>query len=59
MFYDDGMVTKSLEEMRLEIESLHAETARLRAEHDTALQKIEDLRRKSIDTSCQIQKRRS
>jgi hypothetical protein len=49
MFSDDGLVTKSFEEMGLEIESLHAEAARLRAEHDAALQKIEDLRRKSID----------
>jgi hypothetical protein len=49
MFSDDALVSKSLEEMRLEIESLHAEAARLRAEHDAAFQKIEDLRRKSIE----------
>ena len=36
--------------MRLEIESLHAEAAKLRAEHDAALQSIEELRRESVDT---------
>jgi len=49
MFSNDALVSKSLEEMNLEIESLHAEAARLRAEHDAAFQKIEDLRRKSIE----------
>jgi len=50
MFSDEGLVTKSLEDMRLEIESLHAEAAKLRAEHDAALQRIEELRRESVDT---------
>jgi hypothetical protein len=49
MFSDEGLVTKSLEDMRLEIESLHAEAARFRAEHDAAAQKIEELRRESVD----------
>ena len=50
MFSDEGLVTKSLEDMRLEIESLHAEAAKLRAEHDATQQKIEELRRESVDT---------
>ena len=49
MFSDDGLVTKSLEDMRLEIESLHTEAAKLRAEHDAALQRIDELRRESVD----------
>ena len=50
MFSDEGLVTKSLDDMRLEIESLHAEAAKFRAEHDAAQQKIEELRRESVDT---------
>jgi len=50
MFSDEGLVTKSLEDMRLDIESLHAEAAKLRAEHDAALQRIEELRGESVDT---------
>ena len=50
MFSDEGLVTKSFEDMRLEIESLHAEAAKLRADHDAALQRIEELRRESVDT---------
>ena len=50
MFSDEGLVTKSLEDMRLEIESLRGEAVKLRAEHDAALQRIEELRRESVDT---------
>ncbi len=50
MFSDEGLVTKSLEDMRQEIESLHVEASKLRAEYDAAQQKIEELRRESIDT---------
>jgi hypothetical protein len=50
MFSDEGLVTKSFEEMRLEMESLHTEAARLRVEHDAAQQRIEELRRESVDT---------
>ena len=49
MFSDEGLVTKSLEDMRLEIESLHTEASKLRAEHDAALQRIEELRSESVD----------
>ncbi|VVB63063.1 Uncharacterised protein [uncultured archaeon] len=49
MFSDEGLVTRSLQDMRLEIESLHAEAAKLRAEHDAAQQRIEELRRESVD----------
>ena len=44
MFSDEGLVTKSFEDMRLEIESLRGEAAKLRVEHDAALQRIEELR---------------
>lgn len=50
MFSDEVLVTKSLEDMRREIESLYAEAAKLRAEHDSALDRIEELRRESVDT---------
>ena len=50
MFSDEGLVTKSLEDMRLEIESLHVEASKLRAKYDAAQQKIEELRRESVDT---------
>jgi sulfate adenylyltransferase subunit 1 (EFTu-like GTPase family) len=46
---DTEIVTKSLEDMRQEIESLLAEAAKLRSEHEAALQRIEDLRRESVD----------
>lgn len=50
MFSDVGLVTKSLEDMRQKIESLNAEASKLRAEHDAAQQKIEELRRASVET---------
>lgn len=50
MFSDEGLVTKSLEDMRQEIESLRGEAIKLRAEHDAALQRVEELRRESVDT---------
>jgi hypothetical protein len=49
MFSDEELVTKSLDDMRLEIKSLRAEASKLRAEHDAALRRIEELRRESID----------
>lgn len=49
MFSDDGLITKSLENMRLEMQGLQTEAARLRAEHDETLQRIDELRRESID----------
>jgi sulfate adenylyltransferase subunit 1 (EFTu-like GTPase family) len=49
MFSDAELVTKSLDEMRQEIESLLAEAARQRSEYETALKRIEDLRRESVD----------
>lgn len=49
MFSDEGLITKSLEDMQLEIEGLHSEAAKLRAEHYAAQQKIEELRRESVD----------
>jgi uncharacterized coiled-coil DUF342 family protein len=49
MFSDNGLVTKSLEDLQNEINSLQEEAAKLRADHDASLQKIEDLRRKAVD----------
>lgn len=49
MSADEGLVTRSLEEMQIEEESLLAEAARLRAEYDAALERIEKLRRESVD----------
>jgi hypothetical protein len=49
MFSDEGLVTKSLVDMQKEIESLHIEASKLRAEHDAALKRIEELRRESVD----------
>lgn len=49
MFSDEGLVTKSLEDMRQEIENLNVEAYKLRAEHNAAQQRIEELRRESVD----------
>jgi sulfate adenylyltransferase subunit 1 (EFTu-like GTPase family) len=49
MFSDTELVTKSLEEMRQEIESLLAEAARQRSEYEAAIKRVEDLRRESVD----------
>lgn len=50
MFSDDGLVTKSLEDLQNEIDSLREEAAKLRIDHDAAIQKIEDLRRQAVET---------
>jgi hypothetical protein len=50
MFSEDGLVTKSLEEMKKEIEDLLADASRLKSEHDNAQQRIDELRRESIDS---------
>jgi hypothetical protein len=49
MFSDEGLITKSLGDMRQEIESFLADAARLRAEYDAALDRINKLRIESIE----------
>jgi sulfate adenylyltransferase subunit 1 (EFTu-like GTPase family) len=49
MFSDAELVTKSLDEMRQEIERLLAEAAGQRSEYEAALKRIDDLRRESVD----------
>jgi sulfate adenylyltransferase subunit 1 (EFTu-like GTPase family) len=49
MFSDAELVTKSLDEMRQEIERLLAEATGQRSEYEAALKRIDDLRRESVD----------
>jgi hypothetical protein len=46
---DNGLVKKSLDDLRLEIGELKAEAARMRQEHDLGLQRCDELRNQSIE----------
>ena len=46
---DNGLVKKSLEDLRREVEELKAEAARMRQEHDLGLKRCDDLRNQSIE----------
>jgi hypothetical protein len=48
--FSGEVVSRSLEEMRLEAENLLAEAARLKAEHEVSLQRSDELRRESVDS---------
>jgi len=50
MSANEKLRTKSLDEMRQEIECLLAEAEKHRIEHEAALKQIEDLRRESVDS---------
>jgi hypothetical protein len=47
---NNGLVKKSLDDLRLEVEELKAEAARIKQEHDLSLQRCGELRNQSIET---------
>ena len=49
MFSTQDLVEKSPEEMKREVDELMAESARLRAEYDSTLERSDDLRRESVE----------
>jgi hypothetical protein len=50
MFSEKDLVERSAEEMQREIDDLLAESERLKSEHETAFQRVEELRRESVET---------
>lgn len=55
MFSDADMVVKSLDEMRVEVESLLAESERLKSESESMLTRSDELRNESIDARSRDQ----
>ncbi len=53
MFSEKDLVSRSIEDMALEVKGLLAEAERLRAEYDQSLQREEDLRRKSVEARAE------
>lgn len=53
MFSEKDLVARSIEDMSNEVKDLLAESTRLRSEYDEALQREEDLRRKSVETRAE------
>ncbi len=49
MFSEKDLVTRSIEDMALEVKELLAEAEKLRAEYDESIQKEENLRRESVE----------
>ncbi len=49
MFSEKDLVERSVEDMSQEVETLLAESKRLREEHEVVLQREEELRRESVD----------
>ncbi len=53
MISENDLVTRSVEDMSLEVKDLLAESVRLRAEHDESLQREEALRRESVESRAE------
>lgn len=53
MFSEKDLVTRSIEDMRLEVRDLLAESEKLRNEYEESLKREEDLRRESVDTRAE------
>ncbi len=49
MFSEKDLVTRSIEDMLLEVKDLMAESGRLRADYEEALQREESFRRESVE----------
>lgn len=50
MSSDQGLISKSLEEMQMEIDQLLGEAAKLKEEHDRALNRSKELRTESVES---------
>lgn len=50
MFSEKDLITRSIEDMRLEVENLEAESKHLRGEYEESLQKENELRCESVET---------
>lgn len=53
MFSEKDLVTRSIEDMCLEVKDLLAESSRLRSEYDESHQREENLRRESVEARAE------
>jgi len=53
VFSENDLTARSIEDMSQEVKDLMAESARLRAEYEKALQREEDLRRESVEARAE------
>lgn len=53
MFSEKDLVTRSIEDMSLEVKDFMAESVRLRAEYEASLRREEDLRRESVEVRAE------
>jgi len=49
MLIDKDLITRNLNDMQQEVKDLCAESERLRAGHDSAFEKVKELRRESVE----------